>query len=247
MKYLLILTTLFLPVLALAQTRYTPIVGIPGVDPNSNFDSYINALYALSISIAALLAVIKIVIAGVKWMMTDVVTSKGDAKKDIQGALIGLLIVLGAVLILTVINPDLTRVNMVLTPISQIAPPSPNSNTPTLSVTPLSAPLGTRGAVIRYLPPGASSQDAQIFLNSCSTYAGPGQETRSFTIAGGGSNASRCIVYGTGNLRTTLGLPEGYIPTNRETCENSTKVDGSNVYGQYTQDPLIAYKAYCTY
>jgi hypothetical protein len=36
------------------------------------------------------------------------VTQKGDAKKDIQGAVFGLLIVMSAVLILTVINPDLT-------------------------------------------------------------------------------------------------------------------------------------------
>ncbi|MCA9361900.1 hypothetical protein KC906_00855 [Candidatus Kaiserbacteria bacterium] len=111
----IILALLLLPFLAAAQNTYKPLVGIPGVsgDPSTQgFDSYINALYALSISIAALLAVIKIVIAGVKWMMTDIVTSKGEAKKDIQASLIGLVIVIAAVLILTVINPNLVNVNL---------------------------------------------------------------------------------------------------------------------------------------
>jgi len=89
------------------------LVGIPGVgDPTGDFDGYINAIYAMFISLAALLAVVKIVIAGVKYMFTDIVPQKTQAKQDIQGALFGLLIVLGAVLILTVINPDLTNFNL---------------------------------------------------------------------------------------------------------------------------------------
>lgn len=113
MKYLALIAILLLPILTIAaESTYTPLVGIPGVDPDADFDKYINTLYALSISIAALLAVIKIVVAGVKWMMTDIVTSKSEAKKDIQGALLGLLIVLGAVLIITVINPDILKVDL---------------------------------------------------------------------------------------------------------------------------------------
>ena len=41
-----------------------------------------------------MLAVIKIVIAGVKYMTTDIVVTKGDAKKDTQEAILGLLMVL---------------------------------------------------------------------------------------------------------------------------------------------------------
>lgn len=101
--------------------EFTPLVGIPGIEnPDVNFNKYINTLYAISISLAALLAVIKIIVAGVKWMLTDVVTSKQEAKKDIQGALIGLLIVISAVLILTVINPNL--VNFDILPESETTP-----------------------------------------------------------------------------------------------------------------------------
>lgn len=103
-----------MPLTMFASESYQTLVNIPGVNTDSDLDldKYINALYALSIGIAGLLAVIKIVIAGVKWMMTDIVTSKGEAKKDIQGALIGLLVVLAAVLVITVINPQILDVNL---------------------------------------------------------------------------------------------------------------------------------------
>lgn len=114
MKYLLFFGLLILPTITLAATTsYLPLVNLPGItDPGTNFEKFINTLYATSISLAALLAVIKIIIAGVKWMMTDVVTSKGDAKKDIQAALTGLLVVLAAVLILSVINKNLVSINL---------------------------------------------------------------------------------------------------------------------------------------
>lgn len=107
-----ILSILLLPLVGLAQEVYEPLVGIPGVDDTTDINSYINALYALSISIAALLAVIKIIIAGVKWMLTDIVTDKSEAKKDIYNATVGLIIVIAAVLILGVINTQLTQTSV---------------------------------------------------------------------------------------------------------------------------------------
>lgn len=114
------LLLLFLPVVTLAQFR--TLVGIPGLaDPSTDFNTYINILYALSISVAALLAVIKIIIAGVKYMLSDLVSSKEEAKSDIQGALIGLLIVVSAVLILNVINPQLTETRLFIAPVTQVS------------------------------------------------------------------------------------------------------------------------------
>lgn len=101
-----------LPLLTLAQP-YTPLVNIPGVsNPQANFSDFINALYALAIGIAGLLAVVKLIIAGMKYMLSDVVTSKQEAIKDIYGAVFGLLIVLSAYLILYVINPSLTTTDV---------------------------------------------------------------------------------------------------------------------------------------
>lgn len=128
MKYILPIIVFFLPYVTFAQLTYTSLVNVP-VTTGSGFEGYINSIYALSISIAALLAVIKIIIAGVKWMTTDIVTSKGDAKRDIQGALVGLLIVLSAVLIISVINPSITDVDTgslsMSTPPPGVPPPPP--------------------------------------------------------------------------------------------------------------------------
>lgn len=109
-----------------ALENFKPLVGIPGVGtPNANgvvdiggltFGDYINALYRLSISLAALLAVIKIIAAGVKYMFSDIVTHKEEAKKDIQGALIGLLVIIGAVIILNTVNTDITQNQILMDP-----------------------------------------------------------------------------------------------------------------------------------
>lgn len=95
------------------QYGYQPIVGIPGVDSNAlSTEGYVTALYKLAITVACLLALYKIIFGGVKWALSDVITTKGEAIKDIKGALLGLLIVLSAVLILNTINPNLTQLNI---------------------------------------------------------------------------------------------------------------------------------------
>lgn len=103
-----------IPLLLLAQTpeplKYESLVVIPGItDTNTplGFSQFVNAAYAFSISIAALLAVVKIIIAGMKWMLTDKIGSISEAKQDIQSALLGLLIILAAVLIIETINPTI--------------------------------------------------------------------------------------------------------------------------------------------
>ena len=120
------------PILALANSGplvYKPLVGIPGLGSSTNFGDYINALYGLSIAVAALMAVIKIIIAGVKYMLSDVVTIKQEAIGDIKGSLLGLGVVISAVLVLTIINPQLTETEIFIDP-SYV----PQSNVPTSTV-----------------------------------------------------------------------------------------------------------------
>jgi hypothetical protein len=94
-------------------------VDIPGISDKpgtiNDFGAYVNALYIFAITVGALLAVLKLVAAGVKYMFSDIVTNKEAAKNDIRGALLGLLIVIGAVVILNTVNPNLTNVNLNLT------------------------------------------------------------------------------------------------------------------------------------
>lgn len=126
----LCLTIVFcLPAVVFGQAAYKPLVGIPGIgEGDSDFGKYINALYALSISVAALMAVIKIIIAGVKYMLSDVVTSKSEAISDIRSSVIGLIIVISAVLILTEINPQLAKTEIFVDPVTSTA------NTPGVGV-----------------------------------------------------------------------------------------------------------------
>jgi hypothetical protein len=98
---------------ASAPSSYTPIVSIPGIDGGSlSTEEYLRALYYLAITVAALLAVYKIMMGGIKWMFSGIATQKEEAKKDIWGAIVGLLIVLVAVVVLQTININLTTLNV---------------------------------------------------------------------------------------------------------------------------------------
>lgn len=131
-KAYVVVVLALLPTTAAAAVTYQPLVGIPGLsNASTDFGAYINQLYLLSISLAALLAVIKIIIAGVKWMLSDVVTSKADAKKEIWGSITGLVIILAAFVVLNTINPNLTNLNVLsgaapLTPLSPPTSPPPS-------------------------------------------------------------------------------------------------------------------------
>lgn len=183
-----LIVTLCVPALVYGAD-YAPLVGIPGVDPNADFSGYINSLYILSISVAALLAVIKIIIAGVKWMLTDVVTSKGEAKKDIYGAVIGLLIVLAAVLILTVINPNLTNVKIIFDPVSPISLPTVVKVGKTLTEPKTTTPIGATGSQVVSIPNTASTEQKMLFVKDCNNQA----NSKSYHLS---SSEVRCITTG---------------------------------------------------
>lgn len=127
MRYhFLLLVALLLPSVVTAQGLLTNF----GIDPNANFGDFLNTLYAIAIAIAALLAVIKIAIGGLKYMLSEVVTSKADAKKDIRGAILGLLIVIGAFLILGTINSQLVG-GSIGDNLTQLQAPAVATSTPT--------------------------------------------------------------------------------------------------------------------
>jgi hypothetical protein len=116
---------------------YYPLVGIPGITnlgTSTSLPSYINAVYILVISIGALIGVVKIAIAGVKYSMSDIITDKGEAKKDIMGVLLGLAILLIPFIVLNTIYPGLTNLN-VLSGVKKVDLLSPSNGTsPTTAV-----------------------------------------------------------------------------------------------------------------
>ena len=111
-RYLiLIVVVLLLPTDVQAQTMET-FKQLPFWDKTGSA-SYIEALYKLAISLAAVLVVLRLIWAGVQYMLSEMVTSKQKAKETIQSALLGLLIILGAVTILNTINPRLTNLDVI--------------------------------------------------------------------------------------------------------------------------------------
>ncbi len=115
---------------ATAQVQYVPIAQIPFAPSGAAMtaEQFVQSAYRLAIVVAAMLAVIKIIYGGVQWMLTDVITSKESAKKDIWGAILGLIIVLSAVFILEIVNPQLKTFTLFRgAPVIDIAAPAQSS------------------------------------------------------------------------------------------------------------------------
>ncbi len=151
MLQLLCLLLILLPLTTLAQ-EFVPLVGIPFVDTNSvdSLGDYANAFYIAAISLGAVIAVLKIIFAGVKYMLSDVITDKSAAKADIKGALLGLILIIGAVLLLNTISPNITSLQAFNLNRLSITPPPPRP-----PVTPADqCPPGTQYEIVTGSPQG---------------------------------------------------------------------------------------------
>src|SRR3989344_5651822 len=126
------------------QTQYAPLAPLPGSDGQPVLTTtpslYITNAFKLGIGVAGALAVLAIAYNGIKYMLSDVITNKADAKKGIGNSLLGLVIALASFLILNTINPSLTN----LTILNQLD----TSRDPTA----IPAPITTT-FVLRYYPP----------------------------------------------------------------------------------------------
>lgn len=103
------------PAVRAATPEFTPLVGLPGLDnlgKDTTIPQYINQIYLLTIAIGALLGVMRLAWAGVKYSLSDVVTEKSEAKHDMTGVLMGLAILLIPFVVLKEINPDLVRLDV---------------------------------------------------------------------------------------------------------------------------------------
>lgn len=130
--------------------NYTPLAPLPGTtvdtacnpaqtnppDPKcqTNLTTYLPGIFKLAIGIAGVLAVIMIVIGGVQYLSTDAISGKSDGKEKITNALIGLLLAIGAFVILNTINPGTLSLTLGLKPISLT--PTGQPLTPTTPSTP---------------------------------------------------------------------------------------------------------------
>jgi type IV secretory pathway VirB2 component (pilin) len=85
----------------------TKIAAFEAAGNSATLPDFLNNLYKICIGIAAVLAVLQIMRAGVMYMGGDSVTEKSQAKSIITQSLLGLLLVLSPTIIFGIINKDI--------------------------------------------------------------------------------------------------------------------------------------------
>jgi type IV secretory pathway VirB2 component (pilin) len=151
---------------ATTGSGFVALAPIPGLTQGATANStslatFLQNLYKFLIGIAAVLAIIQIIRGGLEYATQDSVSKKGDGKKHIQQAILGLVLVLSPVLVFTLINPSILNLSLNL----------PALNTATASSTPAAAtPAAGNGQVTGvYLQKLVGGTPAQIssFQSAC--------------------------------------------------------------------------------
>ncbi len=86
-------------------TTYDPTGGPDG--KQNILGTYINTMLRIFIGICAVLAMIMIILGGLEYMTSEVISSKEAGKEKITGAVLGLMLALGSWALLNTINPKL--------------------------------------------------------------------------------------------------------------------------------------------
>ncbi len=114
-----------------ALADYTPITALPNTTKSTgcapketnctNLQTYVPGLFKLSIGIAAVMAFVMITVGGIVYATSDSLTNKSEGRRYIENALWGLLLVIGAYVILNTINPKILSFDF--TPDDASSPP----------------------------------------------------------------------------------------------------------------------------
>ncbi len=83
-----------------------PLGRIDIIDDRTPITDYLNMIFKIAIGLCGALAVIMIVVYGIAYMGDESVFGKTEAKHKIMGSIFGLLLALGAYVLLNTINPD---------------------------------------------------------------------------------------------------------------------------------------------
>lgn len=132
MKKLLIFSALFfilfsaVPVYgAEDQFQFQPIVSIPlptgTVNSTTSLADYLNGVFALTIAVSTILAIVMITFDGFRYMTSDVIGTKKEAVERLRGAFLGLFLILATYLILYIINPNILKLDALTTSLSGLS------------------------------------------------------------------------------------------------------------------------------
>lgn len=110
-----------LPLVAAAQgggsgNEFIPLLpSLPGIDTlqsGTSLAPFLSQVYKICIGLAAVLAVLQLMRAGVMYMGGDSITEKKEARELITLSIIGLLLVLSPVIVFTIINPKILQLDI---------------------------------------------------------------------------------------------------------------------------------------
>ncbi len=134
MRKITILLLSFLPAVALAAPATYDLLAPVGTLPGTvTLTQYVQGIFQTLIGITGVLAVIMIVICGIRLMGSGSAGGKSEAKKCITNAILGILLAVGSWLLLNTINPLLLKNDATLSVAPAVVgaptPPPPPSGT----------------------------------------------------------------------------------------------------------------------
>ncbi len=109
-----------------AQTPYTLLAPLPEIGSETTFGNYLPRIFNLAVGIAAGLAFVMITFGGIMYATSDAISGKSAGREYVEDAIWGLLLVIGAWVILNTINPQILEFNL------DIPVPPQASSTPTV-------------------------------------------------------------------------------------------------------------------
>lgn len=99
-------------------TLLAPLPGLTTVNTTTGLPSYLNTIFRLLIGIAGVFAVVRIVLFGIQYMMSESAGDRSSISSKIWTTLGGIILLAGSVILLNTINPRLTDVGLKLETVS---------------------------------------------------------------------------------------------------------------------------------
>ena len=201
-------------------------------DPSgeNKIGGYLNVMIRIFIGMCAVLAVIMIVVGGIEYMTSELISNKENGKHRITGAIFGLVLALGAWTLLNTINPDLLKTDLTsLQNVEVVVDLGGEGNTP-LNETTIQNDLKGVGIVCpKDGGAGALSGIAQSYVGH-STYSMEKRNTTSGGIAYVDCSSYLSQVYVCAGLRNPGGTSLGIFGSG-STPVTSISTDGTTING----------------
>jgi hypothetical protein len=206
---------------AATSLTYTPLEKIPFLtETTGDLASYFQGIYRLALVLIVLSAIFMLIVGGFMYLTSGGNTSRtGNAKGIIKDALLGLVLALAAVLILRIINPDLTNLSInALSPVSIQGGGAPNGG----------APSGGGGGGGSF----TAAQTSDVYTDA--------QARELLKNAGVGVNKANCTSAGQTNCTSLDNIPKStidFVIHLRQDCGCGVVVTGGTEAGHQTHGP----------